>query len=568
VVVEKTDDRLDYGDDFGDNATTAQKVAHDMRAADASPNTLIITPDVGPGNEEDQAAPLFRHESFQADEAPPSPVLDTNDDVSNQSSTDHTSSGDAINTPSDEEQSRDAQETDSEPLFSHETASEDGDFDELSNGPLLSHETGLNGDIGSSDGEGDEFDAAPLLPHETGFSNYTGSELATNSDFAEDNISEPRHYMYDDDDLREYQARSLEPDEAPTFTHGDFPNGDSEHHGDDDTPLLPHERDFAVPNNSSPEEDGGFTLHSQPSFGHETDAAKNMFGGTGRPSIFRKRTHSSSLPHRMAQTDEEDENLLDPSLERFPTNRERILDRVATIGLHLPEDQTMEDHIHSPVMSVLSQACSSVDLVPVKSYTSLASVQESDEEDDEADEDINSLPSPMVSYFSSASIDVARDPYATPLPNDSKRLGFTEDHVSQEQVDRTTRSSEADSVAKTDGTKETVLSTLQDAISLPNMVLNPITPPLTPEQKSSATGASAKESEPQLRQRQVSKENTPENSSASTSETDTRRGGDTQGAVKASLRTIGNHDETFPQTFFGPVGRFLTACIGDPKRAG
>jgi hypothetical protein len=566
VVVEKTDNRLDYGDDFGDDATTAQKVARDMRAADASPNTLIITPDAGPGPEDDQAAPLFRHESFQADDATPSPVFDTIDELSTRSSTDHTSSEDAINTPSDEEYSQDDQASNSEPLLSHETGFQDGDFDELNNGPLLSHETGLNGNIGSSDEEGDELDAAPLLPHETGFSNYTGSEIATNSAFAEDNISEPRHYMYDDDDLREYQARSLEPDEVPTFTH--------EHHGDDDTPLLPHERDFAAPNTSGSEEDGGFTLHSQQSFGHETEAARNMFGGTGRPSIFRKRTHSSSLPHRMAPTDEEDENLLDPSLERFPTNRERILDRVATIGLHLPEDETMEDHIHSPVMSVLSQACSSVDLVPVKSYTSLASVQESDEEYDEADEDINSLPSPMASYFSSASTDFARDPYATPLPNESKRLGFLEDHVSQEHVDRAKQSSEADSVAKTDGTKESVLSTLQDAIPTPNMVLNPITPPLTPEQKSiPATEHSANVSEPQLRQRQVPKENTPEDSSASMSDTDARGGGDIPSAMKSTKpQQLGNHNETFHQTFirivFGPIGRFLTACIGDRKRAG
>jgi hypothetical protein len=572
VVVEKTDNRLDYGDDFGDNATTAQKVAHDMRAADAAPNKLVINSEghIEPGTEEDRAAPLFRHESFQADDASASPVLDAIDEVS----TDYTSSGDAINTPSDPGQSQDNQESNNEPLLSHEIGSDDADFDELNNGPLLPHETGWSGDIASSDGDEDELDAAPLLPHETGFSNYTGSRAATNSDYTRDDISEPRHYMYEDDDLKEYQARSLEPDQVPMFTHEDLPNSDDEHYEEDDPPLLPHERDFADVNKSSREDHGGFPLHSQATFGCETDMAKNMFGGTGRPSIFRKRTHSSSLPHRMARTDAEDENLLDPSLERFPTSREHILDRVATIGLHLPEDQTMEDHIHSPVMSVLSQACSSVDLVPVKSYTSLASVPESDEDDDEADEDINSLPSPMISHFGTVSADFARDPHATPLPNDSKRLGCSDNQESQELVDRTTRSSEADSVAKTDGTKETILSTLRDTTTTSNKVLTPITPPLTPENKSTPSIEDAtKVSEPQLRQRQVPEENTLKDSSASMSESNTRGEHTTHGAVKTSKsQQLSNHNETFLQTFFrsfiGSVGRFLTACVGDRKRAG
>jgi hypothetical protein len=544
VVVEKADNRLDYGDDFGDNATTSQKVAPHMRAADASLNELVLPNDhVEPTTEEDQAAPLFRHESFQADEA------QSIDEVSDQSSIENTSSGDAIHTPSELEQSQGDHESNTDPLFSHETGSANGDFDELNHGPLLSHETGPNGDDSSSDEYEDELDAAPLLPHETGFSSYAGSRNTTNSDYTEDDISEPRHYMYgDDDDLDEYRARSIQPDEAPTFTHEDLPNGEVEHYEEHDTPLLPHERDFAIPDRSSPEEDG-LTFNSRPTFGYETDSAKNIFGGTGRPGIFRKRTHSSSLPHSMPQTDAEDENLLDPSLERFPTSRERILDRVATIGLHLPEDQTMEEHIHSPVMSVLSQACSSVDLVPVKSYISLASVAESDEDDEEVNGDIHSLPSPVVSHFSSASPRFARDPHATPLPDDSKRLGFAENQIGQAQVDRSVHSSEAESVPKTDGTKEPVLVELQDVIASSNQVLNPITPPLTPEKSNtSSTEDVAQVPEAQLRRRQVLQESLPKDSLPSSPKADTFVEGDSNGP--------------------GSVGRFLTACIGDRKRAG
>jgi hypothetical protein len=549
VVVEKTDNQLDYGDDFGDGATTSQKVAHDMRAADASLNELVILPDdhVEPGTEEDQAAPLFRHESFQADEA------QSVDEVSNESSTENTSSGDAIYTPAEPEHAQVDNESNNDPLFSHEIGSANGDFDELNHGPLLSHETGLHGDESSSDEYEDELDAMPLLPHETGFTSYAGSRNTTNSDDVEDDISEPRHYMYgDDDDMDEYRARSIQPDEAPTFTHEDFPNGENHHYAEHNTPLLPHERDFAIPDKSSAEEDG-LMFNSRPTFGYETDSAKNIFGGTGRPGIFRKRTHSSSLPHSMPQTDAEDENLLDPSLERFPTNRERILDRVATIGLHLPEDQTMEEPIHSPVMSVLSQACSSVDLVPVKSYTSLASVPESDEDDEEYNEDIHSLPSPVVSHFSSASPRFARDPHATPLPDESKRLGFPENQTSQAQVDRSIQSSEAESVPKTDGTKEPVLDKLQDMIASSNQILNPITPPLTPEKSSTPSIEDvAQVSEAQLRRRQVPQESTPKDSLPSSPRANAFMEGDSHGTATA----------------IGPVGRFLTASIGDHKRAG
>ncbi|KAH7348373.1 hypothetical protein BKA65DRAFT_259425 [Rhexocercosporidium sp. MPI-PUGE-AT-0058] len=49
VVVEKVDEGLSYGDDFGPDGTVAQKDAHDMRAQDAEPDQTVIrdahTPD-------------------------------------------------------------------------------------------------------------------------------------------------------------------------------------------------------------------------------------------------------------------------------------------------------------------------------------------------------------------------------------------------------------------------------------------------------------------------------------------------------------------------------------------
>lgn len=575
VVVEKTDDRPAYRDDFGANATISQRVAHDMRAADAEPNMLVITPDgyEEPGTEEDQTAPLFRHESFQSPETPSSPALETVNEVY----TDNTSSEDVIDTPSDPDDSQ-GSELDQAPLLSHETGIEEEDSDELNNGPLLSHETGFNEDIRSFDEDYDELDAAPLLSHETGFSQYKGSEISTKSDYTSDDISEPRHYMYGDDDDDD-EARGFEPDEAPTFTHED--SGDDEDgYQEDDTPLLAHERtherDFAITETSSPEEGGGFTLKGQPSFGYEDagESARVLFGGRGRPGIFRARTNSSTLPNQLPKTDEEDEDLADPYLERFPTRREQILERVKTIGLHLPEDESTEETTHSPIGSVLSQACSSVELAPVKSYTSLASVPEaddSDEEEYEVDGDVDSLPSPMVMKFGSAAAAFVRDPHATPMPNDSRQLQPTEDGT-QSSVDRSIQSSEADNVNRTDGTKEAILSKLHEAIASPSKIFNPITPPLTPENEAEAISndESTTVSEPQVRQRQAPKE---EASDATSKSHGQNNSNNPEGAVTPSgNQKVAHYEESFLHTFFrvvfGSVGRFLAACVGDRKRAG
>ncbi|KAF2819316.1 hypothetical protein CC86DRAFT_307416 [Ophiobolus disseminans] len=591
LVVEKTDDRLEHGDDFGQDATAGQKIAHDKRAADTAPDKLVVMPEghVEPGTADEQAAPLFRHETAQLKESTSTPSLDTIDEVSIQSSADQTSSEDNINTPGesqDEEASspeplmshefdsvQPHTELGSGPLLSHEAAPQDEESDELENAPFLPHETVANGDSEYSDEDDiDELDAAPLLSHETGFSSYKGSEITTNSDFLDVDVSEPRHYTYDDDD-EGYAGNVVEPDEAATFTHGDV--NDDNGFGEDGAPLLPHERDSEIHDDSSPEEDGGFTLHSQPTFGYETDNAKDLFGGGGRPNIFRARTNSSTLPHKLPLSDAEDENLHDPSLERFPTNREQILQRVATIGLQLPEDQTMEEHVHSPVMSVLSQACSSVDLVPVKSYTSLASVPEADDSDDaeEDDADVESLPSPMVMKLGRVTNDFARDSCATPLPDDSKRLELNENDSAHGQATRAAQYSEADSVGRNDGAKDVTLSRLRESIATPAKVFNTTTTLLTSEKQEPSTNndSIALASGSELRQRNLPQQDTSKDLATPSSTFEDAP--ENSGAVQTPTpQQFSQHNESFLQSFFrvvfGPVGRFLTSCLSDRKRAG
>ena len=587
LVVEKTDTEPAYGDDFGEDATVAQKVAHDMRAADATPDQVVISPDPESTAEEDHAAPLSQHGPIENDNPSLASSLEAMDEQSVHSSTEQTSSSEVINTP-DESQNDD--ELSQGPLLPHETALSDthdelenglenGDADELESGPLLPHETGLNHDSGLPSDEEDEFDRAPLLSHETGFSNYKGSENTTNSGFlGDDDYMEPEHYGPYGDDDEGVETRTFEPDDAPTFSHeyDDRDAGDLID-GDDESPLLPHERDSAVISNAGSDlsaDDAHYLQHGRPAFGYETDA-QDFFRGSARPNIFRSRTNSSTLPHKLPRSDAEDENLDDPSLERFPTSREQILERVATIGLHLPEDETIEDNVHSPQMSVLSQACSSVDLVPVKSYTSLASVPEADDSDEEEDQDVESLPSPLVFNGMRSSSGFARDPHETPMPDDRKQLGYTEPK-GQPSSARSAEPSEAESVDKHDGAKDSanVLSTLREAIATPTRVLNPITPPLTPENKTESSGGQEGAPESQLRQRREPKDDatqTPPTAQAATSE-DTDDGEKLKRDVAPPLaqehnKPSGTFFQNLTRAVVSSVGRFFAACAGDRKRA-
>ncbi|CBX97486.1 hypothetical protein LEMA_P106170.1 [Plenodomus lingam JN3] len=547
LVVEKTDDEPAHGDDFGERATSGQKLAHQQRAADASPDCLVIAAESSvsssPGDEE--ATPLFRHESFKPDERSTASSIDTVDEESIQSSTDQTSSGNVINTPSEPNESQDDGELGNGPLLNHETGStsqmdelqaaplfshEDGndqeEISELDKPPLFPHEIALDDDDCSSGGE-DELDKAPLLSHETGFSDYKRSEIVTNGEYEEDDMDdmEPQHYG---------------------------PYGD-----EDDVPLLPHERDSAVVSKTDSEDDEHFSSSHQPTFGYETDASHQLFGGNRIPNFFRTRTNSSTLPHKLPRTDEDDDNLDDPSLEPFPTNRDQIFERVKSIGLHLPEDEPTDDHSHSPQFSVLSQACSSADLAPVKSYTSLASVPEADcSDEEEEDEDVESLASPIMigGAFTRAfdkAADTARDDLKTPAANESKQLQLPdafEPEVSSSP--QTTMSSEAEGVDKTDGAKDTVSTTdkLQDASAPSSLASNNVSDTDTPstfqdgEPTSAAVDSATAPLDSTLRERRKAPETNPSH-------------------AQDHMHTDAETQDT------GSIGRLIKKCAGDRRKA-
>lgn len=579
VVLDKVDDMPEQS---SKDATAAQKVARDMRAADASPDKVNLVPDqhvepphVEPSADQEQASPLFRHESFQSEEPPSAPSMDTIDEESTLSSADQTSSGDAMDTPSeldDGDEGDEGDELNIMPLLSHETGLGQ-ETRELANGPLFaheaepeahpahqtplfSHETNLPDDTAvTTDSDGvDELDRFPLLAHESGFSDYKGSEIVTKSDYTQE--EEPQHYgPYHDDGESD-----------------DHPAGPG-----DDAPLLPHEREAAVANNTgsdSGHEDSPFSLEKQTTFGYETDSAKNLFGGTARHDFFRPRTNSS-LPHRLPRSDAEDDDLNDPSLERFPTNRDQILQRVATIGVNLPEDETRHGHPHSPQPSVFSQACSSVDLVPVKSYTSLASVPEADDSDEDEDEDrhdLDSIPSPVyigrhMLRMSNSPSAFARDPHATPVTDASKRLDDaiqTKDHAREP-------SGEANDINGHDGAKDVPepASALHDAISMPNeTAAAPVKPSLN---ATSEETHSEPISDSQLRQRKglaeepAQKSDAPRTTDEGTTTTTTKEKIANTIPSSALAPQSEKRQEASPKA--SGISRLLTACVGDRKVA-
>jgi hypothetical protein len=543
VVVEKVPDKEqpEYGHVEPHHLPTDAS----KRAADAEPDLEHVRTEALPSNNhtlsldaDENAAPLFRHESFQASESSQS-LADDAEAESLQSSI-GLSSGEAINTPSETPESQDdelslapllSHETgfsadtgkSEEPLLPHEMGKEEDEHDELSLAPLLSHESTFRvNDEEHSDHE-NELDISPLLPHEAGFLQHkrTGRYPTKYEDGWE-----PQHYR---------RTGSFEARHAPTLPHESILNED---HG---APLLPHERTSTGSFSGSERSFGHTSIPdtNQPTQGYEAEYAKEIFN-RGRPTFFR--TNSSTLPHRLPKSDEEDHDLRDASLEQFPVGRDQILARVVTIGNKLPEDETVTSPL-SPHGSVFSQACSSVDLVPVKSYTSLASVREDEEEDDEEEDDDNDSASSPI-FMSSSSAAFARDPLQTPHPNESKQLGFISEKQ-EEPSTHTAETSESGSVNRTDGTMDNSkhASKTSGYVAAPETLSNTLTPPLIPEGKTLPLDS-------QLRQRHE-----PARDSAADS------------TKNEYISASSQQTETSKGISLGSVVHFLSSSIGSRKRA-
>ncbi|KAF2736204.1 hypothetical protein EJ04DRAFT_562633 [Polyplosphaeria fusca] len=558
LIIEKTDEKPSFGDDFGQEATSAQKFAHEQRAADATPDEVVITPDSGfaegiESNDaevsllDEEAGPTLRHESFQT-----SPNED------------------------DTQSSQKMDTIEEESLHSSDRAS--------------------SSKIDSSQDETEDLEHAPDLEDST-----------------------------------------FEAERAPTFSHEDF--GEDEYGSE--TPLLPHEREALTPSisNGSVYSDHNAVFEGEPRFDYEEiTPAEDSEGSPG--SFFARRTRTGSIPHTLPRTDEDDEDLNDPSLELFPTSREGIMARVERISTSLPEDEVRErrhSQTASPVLAMTPQSVPSASLAPKSG--SLNSVAE--EEAPEI-EQVPALSSPVVDATNIAtttselnSLPTVRashdaDPLAPPPENDAKssttpaaeeptdedqqKLPFTsavsektledpsppevaetsksetiigqpsskqspsngileqhakepsahkeettkEPHPTQSKT-RSSEPSEADSIQKNDGANDSSkkLGALLDTIATPAKVLEPPTPPLTPKKK--AEDAQGEKKELKMGEAKRDPKPTPGERSVSTP------------APTNPPAKNNDHTTPFLQSFlasiFGPLKKLLGQCLGGRKSA-
>ncbi|KAF2270172.1 hypothetical protein CC78DRAFT_574297 [Lojkania enalia] len=546
LVVEKTHDEPAWGDDFGEHASSAQKLAHEQRAADASPDEVVDLSKREASILDEDTAPLFRHESFNAHNAnqattEPHLHMDTIEEEPVRSSTNQTLS--QLPKPPSINESEKAETHDEESL------------DELENGPLLPHETGL-----------DELEKGPLLSFETGLS-HQEIDVDVDADADEDGveIGNDRHYSALNS-YEEVEDGHNDLDRVPTFPHEELVRDEF----GSEIPLLPHERASIDASISS-----GSEASDIPRIEHEPISPFSNASGRRGSSLFADRVRTNSLPLTLPRSDEEDEDLLDPSLEAFPAERDAILARVASIHSELPPDETREvDHLHSPGLSVASQACSSSISLPLSSSLK-AVVEEESSEDDSSSE----LPSPMLNTTGASArrMKNAIGEPETPVDLSSTKASTAapETHPQKKNMEF----SDARTVQMPDSAKEgsKKWGDLYNSIATPAKTLNPLTPPLTPDKNSAtAKGQEAKlgvvddqtEYAPALTNDLIIHSQAPPRSrklSENSSESEDRA------PTPTGISKPDNSKESWLQGFvrvvFGPVGRLLASCLGGRKQA-
>jgi hypothetical protein len=162
------------------------------------------------------------------------------------------------------------------------------------------------------------------------------------------------------------------------------------------------------------------------------------------------------------------------------------------------------------------------------------------------------------------------------MPNESKQLGSSTDNESEEPSSHTAESSEAESVGRHDGAKDAsgVLSALHDTISTPTKIMDPVPAPVTSEPKTTAKEVHpASNLDSELRQRRAVVEEASQTSEAPSNTADGASIKDkiAKAVSPALAQQPDNSRKNFLQHFFrvvfGPIGRLLTACVGDRKRA-
>ncbi|KAF2448227.1 hypothetical protein P171DRAFT_481312 [Karstenula rhodostoma CBS 690.94] len=315
-------------------------------------------------------------------------------------------------------------ELDRAPTMPHEVGNES--VGELDRAPTLPHEA-ENSASSSSSGT-DELDSGPMLSHEAPYANetnpITGSdgassqrrEAGTRDTDAASQRSKARRIISGEDALlsstktnsftserlREaFKNRIFGATRRPTLSRDASDENEFDFAG---APLLAHEQTNPVPDRSSSD---SFSSSRRQRSTEIPDFAS--FARRSSTGIFR--SQRSNLPHRMPRSDEEDMDLHDSSLEIFPMDRDQVFGRVRDISNRLAEDQVQSPvgDLDSP--AVMSYTSSSVNLVPIRSSSTM-SLHSIREDASENEDELSQLPSPVLMLASrvpkSAPIDIPK----------------------------------------------------------------------------------------------------------------------------------------------------------------
>ncbi|KAI9742600.1 MAG: hypothetical protein M1818_003741 [Claussenomyces sp. TS43310] len=278
LVVEKTDAEPSHGDDLGSEATVGQKDAHEMRAQDAEPDVVLVTPDV-PALTPNDTTPGAAAESAgtAAEVADAAAILDRED---------------------------------SPPLMTNEEAGRTG-HRRMSVTPIQQVAL-VAAEVADS--------AAKIDPENIACSSRILKSHET--------PSSPKLLSHQDDTKSSSDIDAAWEEPAPRLPH-EFPEEDGREEdpsgthtpGAESAPLFPHE---------------------QPESPTRLDADQSRRDSAPGLSVF----------------EEGDEDLNDPYLEEFPSDRQSILAHVRSAESRLNADEVLDSNLSSPVTSSRRQSSS------------------------------------------------------------------------------------------------------------------------------------------------------------------------------------------------------------------
>jgi hypothetical protein len=185
-------------------------------------------------------------------------------------------------------------------------------------------------------------------------------------------------------------APTPEVDRVPLFAHEAFANQDNDlatpslAHDEDPEKLDAREIDESIRHRES--------LHGAPLFAHECSSEESL---TKLPSRTLSRSHNSNRSSTSLRSFGDDDDINDPALEQFPTDREAIYQQITRTETRLAEDDSVPEPV-SPPSPIFHREKSSGSKSRVPSVISTGFSLKPIEEDEFDQEDVLILPAVAI----------------------------------------------------------------------------------------------------------------------------------------------------------------------------